>query len=399
MKLSTNIINKTLHSHGFAFGIFTVLFSFVFFAGGFVVANGQTLSPSDSHVVNLYIDGQETTAPTRASTVKEFLANAKVTLNEGDLVEPSINSEITSDNYRVTVYRAKPVTIIDGTSVSKVLTPEESPQLIAKKAGITVYPEDKLALTSANNFVDEQIIGEKLTIDRATPATVSLYGTPAATYRTHSSTVGDLLKEKGIVPEPGATVSPAAETPLTANMAIFISKYGKQVVTADESIPFSVQSSPDPSQPVGKVTVTTAGKNGKKQVIYELTLRDGREVGRTKLQEVITEQPQVQIQTKGTKVPTVAGNRQDWMRAAGINEADFYAVDFIIGHESGWRPGALNPAGCAGLGQACPGSKLSAACPSWQTDPVCQLQFFSRYAGRYGGWQGALNAWNAKGWW
>jgi hypothetical protein len=40
---------------------------------------------------------------------------------------------------------------------------------------------------------------------------------------------------------------------------------------------------------------------GKKQVIYEVELRDGKEIGRRALQEVITVQPQRQIQTKGTK--------------------------------------------------------------------------------------------------
>lgn len=399
MKFNINIINKTLHAHVFAFSMFTVIFAFCFFAGGFVVANGQTISPSDSHVVSLYLDGKETTAPTRAANVKEFLENARVQLKEGDLVEPGLESTITSDNYRVTIYRSKPVTIIDGSTVTKVLTPQDSPVLIAQKAGITVYPEDKLSLTTASNFIDEQIIGEKLIIDRATPVTLSLYGAPAVTYRTHAKTINELLSEKSIVPEAGATLSPSGDTLLVPNMAVFISKFGKQVVTVEEPVAFSTQSTPDPEQPLGKITVQTVGVNGKKQVVYEISLRDGKEIGRTVLQEVVTAQPTNQIQTKGTKVPTVAGNRQDWMREAGISEADFYAVDFIIGHESGWRPGALNAGGCAGLGQACPGSKLAAACPNWQSDPVCQLQFFSRYAGRYGGWQGALNAWNAKGWW
>lgn len=290
-----------LHAHAFAFGVFAILFSFVFFAGGFVVANGQTLTPSDSHIVSLFVDNQATTNPSRASTVKEFLQNANISLNENDVVEPSLDAEITDDNFRITVFRAKPVTIIDGATIIKLLTPEQSPKLIAQKAGITTYPEDILTLTTANNFVDEQIIGEKLIIKRATPVTISLYGTQAAPYRTHLATVGDLLKEKGITPEEGATLTPNADTPLSENMAIFISKFGKSVITVEEPVDFAIDSTPDPTKTNGVTTIIKPGVKGKKQVIYELNLRDGKEVGRTVIQEVVTVQPVSQTQTKGTK--------------------------------------------------------------------------------------------------
>ena len=399
MNIHTNV-TSFLHKHAFSIGVFGVLFAFVFLASSFVVANGQSVNPDDSHIVSLYIDGQETTIPTRAQTVGELLNKANIATNEYDLVEPSKDTPIESDNLSINVYKARPLTIVDDTQVHRIMSPYQGPKLIAEKAGITVYPEDTYVLESGDSFVDEQIVGEKLIIDRATPVTVNLYGTGAVTYRTHATTVGDLLKERGITPEEGATLSPAAETPLAQNLPIFISKFGKQVVTESVDIPFETQTTTDPSVQMGKVTVTNQGKPGKKQVTYEIETRDGKEVGRVVLQEVQVTPPLTQTQTKGTKVMgSVSGDKLEWMRAAGISESDFAAVDFVIGHESGWRPGASNASGCAGLGQACPGSKLANACPNWQVDPVCQLKFFSGYAGRYGGWQGAYQAWIVKGWW
>ena len=393
-------VSSFLYKHAFSIGVFGILFSFTFLAGSFVVANGQTVGPDDSHIVSLYVDGQETAIPTRSQTVGELLDKTDVLLTEYDLVEPSKDTPIVGDNFSINVYKARPVTIVDEGKVTRSFTPHQGAKLIAEKAGVTVYPEDKLALESGNSFVDEQIIGEKITIDRATPTTINLYGAGPVTYRTQADTVGALLAERGITPEQGATVSPAPQTVLTPNMAIFISKFGKQVITEDVAIPFDTQSTPDPNNPAGRVTVTSPGKPGVKKVTYELETRDGKEVGRVVLQEVEVTPPVTQQQTKGTKpVGTVSGDKMEWMRAAGISEADFTAVDFVIGHESGWRPGALNPKGCAGLGQACPGSKLANACPNWQVDPVCQLKFFSGYAGRYGGWQGAYQAWLVKGWW
>jgi uncharacterized protein YabE (DUF348 family) len=279
------------------------------------------------------------------------------------------------------------------------MTPYKTPQTIAQKAGLTVYPEDNLKTTTATNFVQENILGEKLIIDRATPVTISLYGAQPIIYRTHSKTISEFFKERGITPETGATVTPSLNTSISDNLPIFVSKFGKTVVNAEEPVVFPVESSADPTQPLGKINIITPGVLGKKQMVYELSLRDGKEVSRRVLQEVVTIQPQTQIQTKGTKAPDMSGDRTSWMRAAGISDADFYAVDFVIGHESGWRPGSTSGSGCAGLGQACPGRKLAAACPNWQVDPVCQLKFFTGYAGRYGGWQGAYNTWIRQGWW
>jgi uncharacterized protein YabE (DUF348 family) len=399
MNIHTHVLSF-LHKHAFAIGVFGILFSFTFLAGSFVVANGQTVGPDDSHIVSLSVDGQETAIPTRAQTVGELLDKTDVLVTEYDLVEPAKDTPIVGDNFSINVYKARPVSIVDEGKVTRTFTPHQGAKLISEKAGVTVYPEDKLTIESGNSFVDEQIIGEKITIDRATPVTVNLYGAGPVTYRTHAATVGDLLTERGITPEEGATLSPSADTALSANTAVFISKFGKQVVTEDVAIPFTVQSTPDPSMPAGKVTVTVPGKSGLKKVTYEIETRDGKEVGRVVLQEVEVTPAVAQQQTKGSKpVGTVSGDKMEWMRAAGISEADFMAVDFVIGHESGWRPGALNGSGCAGLGQACPGSKLANVCPNWQVDPVCQLKFFSGYAGRYGGWQGAYQAWLVKGWW
>lgn len=73
-------------------------------------------------------------------------------------------------------------------------------------------------------------------------------------------------------------------------------------------------------------------------------------------------------------------------------------ANFIYMKESECRLDARNASGCLGIGQACPGSKLLAVCPS--LDYACQNAFFTNYAvSRYGSWQGAYNAWNSKGWW
>jgi hypothetical protein len=93
----------------------------------------------------------------------------------------------------------------------------------------------------------------------------------------------------------------------------------------------------------------------------------------------------------------VTGDKFDWMRAAGIPQADWNYVDFIIGHESGWNPNAVNPSsGACGLGQQLPCGKW----PHQWDDPVGALIDAHAYAmSRYGSWAAAYQFWVGHGHW
>ena len=96
-------------------------------------------------------------------------------------------------------------------------------------------------------------------------------------------------------------------------------------------------------------------------------------------------------------VPTYSGSHQDWMARAGISPGDYSAVDYIVSHESGWNPGAVNrSSGACGLGQQLPCGKWAGA---WD-DPIAALVAMNGYAiGRYGSWGGAYNHWVNSHWW
>jgi len=113
-------------------------------------------------------------------------------------------------------------------------------------------------------------------------------------------------------------------------------------------------------------------------------------------QQAVVEPEAVRVEAPVPQTPLT--DHEQWMQAAGISPADWIAVDYIISHESGWRPTVANSEGCVGLGQRCPASLLLADCPD--LDPVCQLKAFSKYAvNRYGSWQGAYSAWASQRWW
>lgn len=96
-----------------------------------------------------------------------------------------------------------------------------------------------------------------------------------------------------------------------------------------------------------------------------------------------------------------SGSKADWMRAAGISDADFGYVGYIISHESGWNYHAVNrSSGAYGLPQSLPAGKLASAGADWRDNPVTQLRWANNYAvGRYGSWEAAYHFWTVNHWW
>lgn len=116
---------------------------------------------------------------------------------------------------------------------------------------------------------------------------------------------------------------------------------------------------------------------------HAVNLEIAREASR--LQAIEAEKQAQAVQTTNTaqNTPTMPSND---------------AKMFIYMKESGNNPQARNSGGCLGLGQACPGSKLLAVCPS--LDYACQDAFFTNYAiSRYGSWEGAYQFWIGHNWW
>ena len=64
--------------------------------------------------VTFYDDGQKLTVKTDAKTVKEAIERAGIVMNDGDIVEPGLETEINADNFFINIYRARPVVVEDG---------------------------------------------------------------------------------------------------------------------------------------------------------------------------------------------------------------------------------------------------------------------------------------------
>lgn len=268
------------------------------------------LTENRSNVVVVSYDKQERTIPTDAKTVGQLLKRLDIKLNEGDVVEPSQKTEIASDNFRVNVYRAVPVTIVDGANKTFTYSAAATPRSIVKQAGVEVFPEDDLELLPTENFLAESSIGERVVINRATPVEVNLYGTQVS-MRTHAKTVEQLLKEKNIKLGRDDEVLPAKNTPLASAAQVFLVRKGTQVQTIEEAVGMPVETISDEGLAYGTTAIRQQGAPGKKLVTYQIELKNGQEVGRKVIQEVVSQPAVAQVVAKGTRPLTIS--LQTWL--------------------------------------------------------------------------------------
>jgi uncharacterized protein YabE (DUF348 family) len=287
------------NSHPYALPVSTFLVLFFLSIAIFIGLNATTVKPSDSRIIELSIDNTRQSLPTRASTVGEFIKRANIKLGPNDIVEPDKNTVISGDDFKINVYRARPVTIIDQGKRIQAYSAATTPRSVAAQVGITVYPEDRLDLEIPDNFLRDGVLGEKVVIERSTFVYLNLYGSAQST-RTHARTVGDLLDERGVKLASDDNVSPVPNTPISANMQIFVTRPGVQVVTREEEIPMPVEEIRDDSLSLGARAMRQQGAPGKRLVTFQVQLENGQ-VSQHQIQSVVVQEPVKQIVAVGTR--------------------------------------------------------------------------------------------------
>ncbi len=398
---------KIMSRHPFAVPFFTFAALIVLTLGIYFLARQTNNLPPDHNakIVIIKHDGVEQVVPSKEPTVGTLLSKLHLTLNQGDVVEPAASTPINQDDFRINIYRALPVDIIDGNHRMFTFSAATTPRSIAAQAGDRVFAEDDVEANPVQNFIKNGSLGQEVVIERATPINLNLYGTPLA-IRTHASTVSALLKSKRIKLAKDDQVVPSLDTPLTTNAQVFIIRNGTKIESVTETIPMPVQTIDDPTLAYGTNAIRQVGSAGQQVVTYQDNLQNGNVVSRTVIQKVITQQPVTQIVVIGTSLSGIKGD----MALAGISPDDYNYVDYIVSHESGWCPtkaqgqygscppysGYVPPYGGYGLCQSTPGSKMATAGADWATNPITQLRWCSGYAqGRYGGWYNAYQHWLA----
>lgn len=337
-----SILQKSTLPYGAIIAISSVLILFF----GILLAAKANAEPTipvatGEHLITIHDRGQDRGILTSAKTLREAFKQAGVAIDPSDKVEPALDETLVASHYDVNIYRARPVTVVDGSRRIKIMSAYQTPEQIVKHADIKLQDED-ITTINANSDMVSQGAGLQLSIDRATPFTFVLYGKTLTSF-TQAATVGEMLQEKKITLGKDDVISHADNTPIVKGMTVDLWRNGIQTITEDEEVPFEVEQIQDADREIGYKDIKTPGEKGKRTVSYEIEMKNGKEISRKEIQSVVTKEPKKQVEVVGTKYPAVIGPEEvlsrinHWSNARGI---DANRVARIAKCESGFNPQA-----------------------------------------------------------
>ncbi len=272
------------------------------FAGLGIILSGSTSGAQEDggkKLITVYDRGQELSFLTNEKTIEAALKEKEIELDDRDTVEPARDEELIASEYQVNIYRARPVVVVDGIKRIKVMTPFQTAKHIANDAGIFLYNEDVAAMQRSDDFLGDGA-GLQMVIKRATPLYLDLYGR-ITEVRTQGKTVAEMLGEKGIQLGDSGRVSVPLTTPITPGMNLRVWREGKQTITVDQTINYEIEQIFDGDREVGYRQVQTPGVAGVVSVSYEIEIKDGVEISRQEIAQIITKQSTKEVVMVGVK--------------------------------------------------------------------------------------------------
>ncbi len=263
---------------------------------------------------------------TDRKTIGAALSGQGILLDSRDTVEPARSEELVAPDYQVNIYRARPVFVVDGTTRVKIMSPYQVADQIAKNAQITLYPEDNATIKPSSDFVGYGA-GLEMVIDRAVPIMLDLY-TNKTQVRTQAVTVGGMLKEKGINLGVNGRVSVPVSTPIVADMEVRVWREGKQTVSVNQPVGFDTERIFDADRLIGYKEVQTAGVEGSRTITYEIEVKNGVEISRKEIANIVVKQPTKQVVVIGIKAGASALTRskgaQIFVDSKGVSHRETY---------------------------------------------------------------------------
>lgn len=281
---------------------------------------------ANRRLITVYDRGQTSVFLSDAKTIGQALSDNGYQLDSRDTVEPSKDEELIAPDYRVNIYRARPIVIVDGTHKAKTVSAHQTPQQIAKDAGVIMYAEDTADVQPSTDYLTDGA-GLRMTIKRATPVMLDLYGNKTEV-RTQATTVRGLLDEKQISLGKNGRVSVPLETAITADMELRVWREGKQTVTINETVPYPSEQVYDADREIGYKDIKTKGVNGIRAVTYEIEIKEGAEVSRQQIATIDKTPATKEVVVVGVKPNayslTKAKGAQYFVDSRGVSHRETY---------------------------------------------------------------------------
>ena len=207
----------------------------------------------------------------------------------------------------ITIFLRKTIIInVDGTE-KNIVTYKSNIQQILSDNEIYLNEKDKISLPLESNIANNDYI----TIKKAVPITL-IYQNNSIELNSAESTVKDLINSESSTLENNNIqfdesideIYPSLDSEIQSNMEITIVDVEVKTITEQQTLNFNTVIENDDSLFKGQQKVKSNGKNGLKEVEYQIIYKDGQEYSKDIINEKVISEPQNEIIIKGTKDKT-----------------------------------------------------------------------------------------------
>ena len=270
-----------------------------------LVAGSATAVAADK-VVTVSVDGREQLVHTFAADVGGALASAGIVATAQDRVEPAPTTDL-ADGDHVILQRARPLTLVEGSSERRIWTTAASVQDALRNAGVEVQP---IQMSMAPSTV---IPLGGLAVELRVPRTVTFVDGSHAPEKitTTVGTVDALLADRRVTLGPDDVAVPSGDTPLSDGMDVQVVRNGVGEVVEVHRTPPPEEVVEDPELPRGVRKIVDKGRAGEQAVIMRVHVINGEETRREQVRAGATTPPEKRVVKVGSNDEAVDGETPD----------------------------------------------------------------------------------------
>ena len=344
---------------------------------------------SDYRRVLLKRDASVEAIVTNQATVGGLLDDLDIELGHMEFVRPLRSVEIEGHNFLVEILEGYEIEIIDGDQRELVIVSGDDPAAIIASLGYVLGEADTVGWLQEPN--SNQAGPALIEIKRAHTYQLNING-ELETVQAQATEVNEILEELDHTTDEIAYIIPALDQTLEpeATLIVYYERPYHEIIIEIEVIR-------DQTMVTEHEVVYEMVYNPQTHQILEYNLIQS---------SIISQLPISESAFRGTVGRHTVGQpnalQESWLTQAGVDQSDWFYVDYIIFAESHWNYAVWNMhgSGAYGLCQALPAVKMQTFGADYLTNPVTQLRWCDWYAqDRYGSWRNAYDFWRQNYWW
>jgi uncharacterized protein YabE (DUF348 family) len=246
----------------------TVTLALVATAAGYLLLNKNTIT--------LSLDGVAAEVSTGAETVADVLDEQGIEVGKHDVVAPDLDT-VVDDGSRIAVKFGRPLEInLDGDKSRHWVTATDVTSAL-DQLGLSVHGAD----LSTSRGAEISRSGMRLTIATPKKVTFAIGAAKPTTDRVAALTVREALKDQGVKFDENDIVKPGLGKLLDQRDKVTVTKVRVvKMRVNDEPIGYTTRTTSDDSMYEGEEKTVREGRDGHRDVTYQLRYENGKLVGR-----------------------------------------------------------------------------------------------------------------------